>query len=89
MNNCLNCKHWNGPKKKQRRAIEKYTDIVMHLKKGWPEQGCCMLSDLWISVKVDGDACTTLTVNANHCCNRWESDHAIHIQTSWNNGEDE
>lgn len=74
MNNCLNCKHWDGPKKKQQRHIEKYTLTAMDLNKGWPEEGNCEVAYLWSTVEVNGDATAMLTVNANHSCNRWEGE---------------
>lgn len=74
MDNCLSCKHWSGPKKKQQRNINKYGVITMDLHKGWPEDGSCDVSHLWGEIEVTGDATATLIVNANHNCNRWEAD---------------
>ena len=74
LNNCLSCKHWAGPKKKQARRILEYGEVMMDLKKGWPKVGECEIAYLWSDVEVTGDALATITVNANHCCNRWEDD---------------
>lgn len=67
MNNCYQCKYWQGDKESTKLLMAKYPQS-MDLFKGFPNSGKCGIDYEWAEIEIDGDATAILEVNANFGC---------------------
>lgn len=70
---CATCRHWEGDKEGA-MLLFKENPMSMDLHNGWPNEGDCGKSYLFLNLYITGNATVETAVDANFGCCHWEPD---------------